>query len=194
MKATHVPLLRRRREGVTDYRARKRAVISQKTLLVVRFSNKNVTSQFVTAKVHGDVVLSSAHSRELKKFGWAGSLKSTPACYLLGLLAGKKAAQKGVKEAVFYAGLAPFIKGSRVSAFLKGVIDSGVTVPVGEEAFPTDERISGKSIASYASKLSTDDKDAYSRTFSGLLKAGFKPEEYTANFEKSKAAISGGKS
>lgn len=47
MKSVHVPLLRRRREGVTDYRARKRAITSQKPLLVIRISNKNVSSQFV---------------------------------------------------------------------------------------------------------------------------------------------------
>ncbi len=194
MKTVYVPLHRRRREGVTDYKARRRAVTSQRTLLVVRLSNKNVSSQFVTPKVKGDVVLSSAHSRELKKLGWNGSLKSTPACYLLGLLAGKKALQKGVKEAVVYNGLAPFIRGSRAAAFLKGVVDSGLEVPVGEEAFPSDERMSGKSIADYASKLSTKDKDAYAKTFSGLLKAGFKPEEYEANFQKMKSAIAGGKS
>ena len=194
MKTVYVPLLRRRREGVTDYRARRRAVTSRKTLLVVRLSNKNVASQFVNPTVKGDLVLSSAHSRELKKFGWAGSSKSTPACYLLGLLAGKKATQKGVKEAILYNGLAPFIRGSRASAFLKGVIDSGVQVPVGDEAFPSDERISGKSIAEFASKLSSEDKDSYSRIFSGYLKSGFKPEDYPSSFEKTKAAISGGKS
>jgi large subunit ribosomal protein L18 len=88
---THVPLLRRRREGVTDYRARKRAITSQKPLLVIRVSNKNVSSQFVKPTVKGDVVLSASHSKELAKLGWRGSAKSTPACYLLGLLAGKKA-------------------------------------------------------------------------------------------------------
>ncbi len=95
-------------------------------MLVVRVSNKNVSSQFVKPKVKGDEVLSSAHSRQLRKLGWAGSLKSTPACYLLGLLAGKKAKDKGVKEAVLYNGLVPFIKGSRIAAFVKGVVDSGV--------------------------------------------------------------------
>ncbi len=191
MRSVHVPLLRRRREGVTDYRARKKAITSQKPLLVVRISNKNVSCQFVKPAVRGDVVLSSSHSKELAKLGWHGSAKSTPACYLLGLHAGKKALAAGVKEAVAYNGVVPFIRGSRVAALLKGVVDSGVAVPVGEEAFPDEGRLSGKSIAEFASRLSSEDKDAYSRGFSGLLKAGFKPEDYPAEFEKVKATISG---
>ena len=188
----YVPLLRRRREGVTDYRARRRAITSEKPLLVVRISNKNVSSQFVKPTVKGDLVLSSAHSRELAKKGWHGSPKSTPACYLLGLLAGKKALAAGVNEAVAYNGVVPFIRGSRAAALLKGVVDAGVNVPVGEEAFPSAERLSGKSIADYASSLSSEDKEAYSKEFSALIRAGFKPESYPAEYEKVKAAIQGG--
>lgn len=191
--STHVPLLKRRREGITDYRARKRAITSSRPLLVVRISNKNVASQFVKPTVKGDVVLSAAHSKELSKLGWKGSPKSTPACYLLGLHAGKKALASGVKEAVVYNGLVPFIKGSRIAAFLKGVVDAGVNVPVGEEAFPSEERLTGKSIAEYAARLSSEDKGAYERSYSALLKVGFKPEEYPAQFEKLKAAITGAK-
>ena len=189
--SSHVPLLRRRREGVTDYRSRKRAITSQKPLLVIRMSNKNVSSQFVKPTVKGDVVLSATHSKELMKLGWHGSAKSTPACYLLGLLAGKKALAAGVTEAVAYNGLVPFIRGSRVAALLKGVVDSGVKVPVGEEAFPDADRLRGKVIADYAAKLAGEDKEAYSKGFSSLLKSGFKPEAYPAEFEKVKAAISG---
>jgi large subunit ribosomal protein L18 len=70
--AEHVQLPRRRREGVTDFRARKKAVSSHSPLLVVRISNKNVSSQFVMPKVKGDEVLSSSHSRQLQKLGWSG--------------------------------------------------------------------------------------------------------------------------
>ena len=192
MKSGHVPLLRRRREGVTDYRARRRAITSQEPLLVVRVSNKNVSSQFVKPTVKGDVVLSSAHSKELAKLGWRGSPKSTPACYLLGLLAGKKAKKAGVKGAVVYNGLVPFIQGSRIAALLKGVVDAGVSVPVGDKALPSDDRVTGKSISGYAAKLASQDAEAYKRSFSGLLRAGFKPEDYPAEFEKVKAAIAGG--
>ena len=176
---------------MTDYKARRKAITSQRPLLVVRVSNKNVSAQFVKATVKGDVVLSASNSKELAKAGWRGSSKSTPACYLLGLIAGKKALSAGVKEAVAYNGIVPFIRGSRIAALLKGVVDSGVAVPVGEEAFPDEERMSGKHIAAYASKLAADDEGTYSRSFGKLAKGGFKPQDYPAEFEKVKAVITG---
>jgi large subunit ribosomal protein L18 len=191
MTHTHVGVFRRRRQGVTDYRSRKKAITSQRPLLVVRVSNKNVSSQFVRPMVKGDVVLSASHSRELVKLGWQGSRKSTPACYLLGMLAGKKALGKGVKEAVLYNGVVPFVKGARVAAFLKGVVDAGVSVPVSEDAFPSEERLTGKTIAQYAAKLAADDNESYRKSFSALLKGSFKPEDYPALFEKTRTAIAG---
>jgi large subunit ribosomal protein L18 len=189
----YVPLLRRRRRGQTDYRARRRAIASQKPLLVVRVSNKNVSSQFVKPTAKGDMVVSSAHSRELIRLGWHGSLKSTPACYLLGMLAGKKAQAKGVSEAVLYMGVLPFIRGARMAAFVKGAIESGVQIPMGEEAFPSADQLSGKTISEYATTLSSEDAKAYSKKFSALLKSGFDPKGYPAQVEKTKAAIMGGK-
>jgi len=188
----HLAIQRRRREGVTDFRSRKKAITSHSPLLVVRVSNKNVSSQFVVPKVKGDEVLSSAHSKQLAKLGWAGSLKSTPACYLLGLLAGKKAQSKGVKEAVLYNGLVPFINGSRIAAFVKGVVDSGVNMSVDKEVFPSDERLTGKAISDFATELAKEDKEKYKARFSALIKGGFKPEDYPAQFEKTKAAIAAG--
>ncbi|HZW84467.1 MAG TPA: hypothetical protein VFE91_01010, partial [Nitrososphaerales archaeon] len=78
-------------------------------------------------------------------------------------------------------------------ALLKGVTDAGVEVPVGEGAYPSEERITGKTIADYASGLATEDKEAYQKFFSGLLKSGFKPEEYPAQFAKTKSVIAGDK-
>ncbi|MDG6953383.1 MAG: 50S ribosomal protein L18 [Nitrososphaerota archaeon] len=193
MKTRHVPLLRRRRAGATDYRTRKRAITSQRPLLVMRVSNKNVTAQFVKPTVKGDLVLSSSHSKELARLGWLGSSKATPSCYLLGLLAGKKALAAGIKEAVVYNGLVPFIAGSRIAAILKGVVDAGVSVPVGEEAFPSEDRLTGKFIADYAAKMASEDKDAYNRSFSALIKSGFKPETYPSAFAKAKVTVMEGK-
>ncbi len=178
--------------GLTDYRGRKRAVSSHRILLVVRYSGKNVSSQFVKPQVKGDVVLSSIHSHSLRKLGWKGSLKSVPACYLLGLLAGKKAVERGVRDAVLYNGLNPFIKSSRVAAFVKGAREGGVQIPVSEEVLPPEERLRGEAIAKYASSLLNQDKAVYERRFSSLLSGGFKPEDYPAQFERAKRAIEGG--
>ncbi len=59
--------LRRRREGKTDYQARKALVVSGKPRLVTRTANRNITVQIIIAKPHGDEVLAAANSRELVK-------------------------------------------------------------------------------------------------------------------------------
>ena len=66
--------------------------------------------------------------------------------YLTGLLAGKKAIKKGLKEGVLDIGLYTPRKGARIFAALKGVVDAGVKVPYGEEILPSEERIYGKHI------------------------------------------------
>merc|ERR1719198_1411395 len=67
---------RRRREGKTDYYARKRLINQEKNKyftpkfrLVVRFTNKDIIAQIVSAKIIGDEVLASAYAHELTKFG-----------------------------------------------------------------------------------------------------------------------------
>jgi large subunit ribosomal protein L18 len=179
--------------GLTSYRVKKKAVLSHGVLLAVRVSGKNVTAAFIKPRVEGDKTLYSVHSHTLRKLGWKGSLKSIPACYLLGLLAGKGVLGKGVKEAYLYCGIVPFVKGSRFSAFAKGVIDSGVRVSLSDEVLPDEERLNGGSIAKFALKLLREDKEEYIRRFASLLKSGFKPEEYTAHFEQIKTVIMGGK-
>ena len=175
--------------GSTDYRARKKIITSSVPLLAVRISSKNVSVQFIRPKTVGDEVLSSAHSRNLKKFGWKGSSKSVPACYLLGLLAGKRAKENGVEKAFLYNGLSQFVNGSRISALVKGIKDAGVDVPMSDEVAPSEDRISGKATADYAKSLLAENKEKYSRLFSGLIKAGFKPEEYAENTKALKQAI-----
>jgi len=178
--------------GLTDYKARRKAVASRKLLLVVRISGKNVSAQFIKPQVSGDRVIASVHSHALRKLKWSGSLKSVPACYLLGLLAGKRAAGKGVHEAILYNGLAPFIGGARIAAFARGVSESGVKIPVAEEALPADSRLKGEPIAKYASALLKESKSSYQRRFSALLRAGFRPEDYPSLLEQTKQVILGG--
>ena len=140
---TRVPF-RRRREGRTNYRTRLALLKSQETRLVVRRTNGNVIVQFVDWTQTGDAVKATAVAQELKKMGWEGSAKNTPAAYLTGLLAGKRAAQAGVESAVLDIGRHTPTKGSRVFAALKGVLDAGIDVPHGgEDIYPSEERLSG---------------------------------------------------
>lgn len=140
---TRVPF-RRRREGKTDYRRRLALVKSGETRLVVRRTSGNVIVQFVDWATDGDEVKATAVAQELKKMGWEGSPKNTPAAYLTGLLAGKRAAAAGVESAVLDIGRNVPTKGSRVFAALKGVLDAGIDVPHGDDSiYPSEERLNG---------------------------------------------------
>ena len=182
------PLLRRIREDKTNYRKRKALLIGKHVFAAVRISNQNVMIQMLKPTKVGDQVLVSAHSKELTKHGWQGSRKNIPACYLTGLLAGKKAVAKGVKDCVLYAGNRRYAP--RIAASVKGVIDAGVNIPVDEETLPPDDRITGKHIADYANALK-DDKEVYKARFSGLVKEGLAPEGYPEHFDAVKASILG---
>ena len=138
---------RRRREGKTDYRRRLKLLKSRKTRIVVRKSLKNTRVQFVEYNSSGDRILASATSNELvKKYNWKYSTSSTPAAYLTGLLAGKRALDGGIKEGILDIGRYPPIKGSKVFAALKGVVDAGVECPYDEDKLPSEDRLLGKHI------------------------------------------------
>ena len=135
---------RRRREGRTDYRHRAALLRGEKVRLVVRSSNRHSRVQFIEYKGGQDFTLASAVSKELEELGWKLSGRSTPGAYLTGLLAGKRAAEKGLVEAVLDIGLKKPTKGAVVFAALKGVLDAGIEVPHSDEMLPKEERISGK--------------------------------------------------
>ena len=189
--------LRRRKEGKTDYKARKALVISGKPRLVVRNTLKNVIAQIIVAKPHGDEVLVSAHSRELKKYEWKAHAGNLPSAYLTGLLCGLKAKTQGVKEVILDIGLHSPSKGARVFAMLKGVLDAGVHVPHSEEKLPDEKRIEGEHIAHYAESLASNPEE-YQSKFSKYLEQKLPPESLPKHFAKVKTEIlaafkSGGK-
>ncbi|SGY38794.1 BQ5605_C003g02073 [Microbotryum silenes-dioicae] len=92
---------RRRREGKTDYYARKRLVAqaknkynSPKYRLVVRITNKDIICQIVSAKLQGDVVLTAAYAHELPRYGIEHGLTNWAAAYATGLLVARRALTK----------------------------------------------------------------------------------------------------
>jgi large subunit ribosomal protein L18 len=180
---------RRRKEGKTDYKARKALVISGKPRLVVRSSVKNVIAQIIVAKPHGDEVLVSAHSRELKKYEWKAHAGNLPSAYLTGLLCGLKAKAQGIREAILDIGLHSPSKGARVFAVLKGVLDAGVDVPHSEEKLPDDKRVEGEHIAKYAESLASNPEE-YQSKFSKYLEQKLPPESLPKHFAKIKKEIS----
>jgi len=88
---------RRRREGKTDYHARKKLVIqaknkynTPKNRLIVRISNTDVTAQIAYARIEGDVVISAAYAHELPRYGIPVGLTNYAACYSTGLLLARR--------------------------------------------------------------------------------------------------------
>jgi len=161
---------KRRREGKTDYYARKRLIIQEKNKyntpkyrLVVRFSNKNITTQIVYARIEGDVVLAAAYSHELPRYGVKVGLTNYAASYATGLLLARRLLKKlnlgkvyaGVKDVngaefnvenvdgqpgaftcYLDVGLARTSTGAKVFGALKGAADGGLHIPHSVKRFP----------------------------------------------------------
>jgi large subunit ribosomal protein L18 len=139
--------LRRRREGITDYRYRLALLKSGEHRIVVRRSLKNIRVQFISYSEQGDKVVISAMGSDLvKQYKWNHSLSSTPAAYLTGLLAGSKAKKAGISSGVLDIGRQVPVKGSKVFATLQGILDAGISCPHGEGMIPDQERLLGKHI------------------------------------------------
>lgn len=167
---------RRRREQKTDYKKRLKLLLSRKPRLVIRTSSRHVNIQLVEYDPKGDRTIASAHSGELKDYGWKGSTSNTSAAYLTGLICGMKAKKKGVEEAVLDIGLS--LGSSKIFASLKGVLASGLTVPHDAEILPDDNRIKGEHVATHAG-LVKDKKKMYSKYF----KRDLDPQELPKHFD-----------
>merc|ERR1712004_819273 len=92
---------RRRREGKTDYYARKRLVVQDKNKyntpkyrMIVRCSNKDITCQIAYARLEGDRVVAAAYSHELPNYGVKVGLTNYAAAYCTGLLLARRVLKK----------------------------------------------------------------------------------------------------
>merc|ERR1739846_296717 len=88
---------RRRREGKTDYYARKRLVVQDKNKyntpkyrMIVRSSNKDITCQIAYARLEGDRIVAAAYSHELPRYGVKVGLTNYAAAYCTGLLLARR--------------------------------------------------------------------------------------------------------
>jgi len=182
---------RRKKEGKTNYRKRLKMLLSNKPRLVVRKSLNNISAQIIEHNPKGDRIIISAHSTELKKFGWKTSGGNIPSAYLVGFLIGKKAKEKGIEEAILDVGLNSSVKGSRIYALLKGSLDSRLKIPYSSDILPDEKRIKGKHIIDYASLLKKDD-EIYKKRFGNYLKNNINPLEFDKYFDDVKKKIIGG--
>ncbi|PGH06488.1 60S ribosomal protein L5 [Blastomyces parvus] len=164
---------KRRRQGKTDYYARKRLITQAKNKynapkyrMVVRFTNRDIITQIVTAEITGDKVFASAYAHELKRYGIEHGLTNWAAAYATGLLLARRTLKKlgldedfvGVEEpegeynlteaaetdegtrrpfkVVLDVGLHRTSTGARVFAAMKGASDGGILIPHSESRFP----------------------------------------------------------
>jgi len=92
---------RRRREGKTDFQARRKMIRQDKNKynnkkyrLIVRFTNSKVICQVAYATIGGDKIISQATSTELTKYGVPVGHKNYAAAYCTGLLIARRTLKK----------------------------------------------------------------------------------------------------
>ncbi|KAG8654395.1 60S ribosomal protein L5 [Manihot esculenta] len=159
---------KRRRAGKTDYRARIRLINQDKNKyntpkyrFVVRFSNKDIVAQIISASIAGDMVLASAYSHELPRYGLEVGLTNYAAAYCTGLLLARRtlkmlemdeeyegnveatgedfsvepAESRRPFRALLDVGLVRTTTGNRVFGALKGALDGGLDIPHSDKRF-----------------------------------------------------------
>ncbi len=182
---------RRLRERRTDYRLRKELLKSGKPLFIVRRSSKYITISISSPAVGGDKTIFSISSKILaKKYKWI-ELKNIPAAYLTGLLAGKKALEMDIQEAIINLGVAWSKKASIPFAAAMGARDAGLNISIGENALVDEPRIRGDHIANYAKLLKEEDNELFKKRFSKYLEVGVDPTILPDLFDKVKKNILG---
>ncbi|KAL8139052.1 hypothetical protein V2J09_005053 [Rumex salicifolius] len=159
---------KRRRAGKTDYRARIRLINQDKNKyntpkyrFVVRFTNKDVIAQVISATIAGDMILAAAYAHELPRYGLEVGLTNYAAAYCTGLLLARRvlkmlemdeeyegnveatgedfSVEPGVSRRPFRAlldvGLLRTTTGNRVFGALKGALDGGLDIPHSDKRF-----------------------------------------------------------
>ena len=139
---------------------------SPKYRLVVRFTNRDIIIQIVTAELGGDKIFCAAYAHELKAHGIKHGLTNWAAAYATGLLVARRALKKlsldehfeGVEEpdgefklteaadvdgeerrpfkCYLDVGLARTSTGARIFGAMKGASDGGIFIPHSENRFP----------------------------------------------------------
>ncbi|MGC8479243.1 MAG: 50S ribosomal protein L18 [Candidatus Micrarchaeia archaeon] len=173
---------KRKRNKLTNYKKRLALVKSNLNRIVIRSTNKRVLAQIVKYSEKGDIVLVSAYSNELSKFGWP-SRSNKPTAYLTGLLLAQKASEKKLEgeEYILDIGLSVPVKNSTPFVFMQGCIDGGLKLRSGSKI----EEKNYKFQDSYINKLK-ENKALYEKQFSGYIKQKISPEELNKLFNSVK--------
>ncbi|XP_027449070.1 60S ribosomal protein L5-like isoform X2 [Zalophus californianus] len=181
---------RRRREGKTDYYARKCLVIQDKNKyntpkyrMIVRVTNRDIICQL------------------LNRFGmdkiYEGQVEVTGDEYNVESIDG----QPGAFTCYLDAGLARTTTGNKVFGALKGAVDGGLSIPHSTKRFPGYDseskefnaevhrkHIMVQNVADYMRYLMEEDEDAYKKQFSQYIKNNVTPD-MEEMYKKAHAAI-----
>merc|ERR1712109_150405 len=203
---------RRRREGKTDYFARKRLVVQDKNKyntpkyrMIVRSSNTDVTCQIAYARLEGDIVICTGlllARRILQKFKldsvYEGNTNVDGSMYAVE----DNDDGPGAFRACLDVGLARTSTGAKVFAAMKGAVDGGLDIPHSEKRFPGYDaeskelnadvhraHIFGGHVADYMRHLIEEDEDAYKKQFSRYIKNGVTADGMEDMYKKCHAAI-----
>ncbi|PKA60202.1 60S ribosomal protein L5-1 [Apostasia shenzhenica] len=155
-------------KGKTDYRARIRLINQDKNKyntpkyrFVVRFTNKDIVAQIISASIAGDMVLAAAYAHELSRYGLEVGLTNYAAAYCTGLLLARRvlkllemdeeyqgnieatgedysvepAESRRPFRALLDVGLVRTTTGNRVFGALKGALDGGLDIPHSDKRF-----------------------------------------------------------
>lgn len=139
---------RRRKERKTDYKKRIKILKGNLPRIVFRKTNRYLLIQYIKSKEAQDTVIFGFDSRKLLEYGWPkssrGGLKSLPAAYLIGYLAGTEIMKRKLEIPIVDFGMARVISKSKIHSFIKGLVDSGIKIKHKKEAFPDDSKIKGE--------------------------------------------------
>ncbi len=138
---------KRRREGRTDYFARKRLITQDKDKyntpkyrLVARITSTRVIAQVVYATLEGDKVFCAADSTEFKKWGLTTGLSNYASAYATGLLLARRLLEKvGLDK--MYAGNTKYGSDYDASAEEKERRPFKVVLDVGLRATKTGSKV-----------------------------------------------------
>ncbi|XP_059659953.1 large ribosomal subunit protein uL18y isoform X1 [Cornus florida] len=204
---------KRRREGKTDYRARIRLINQDKNKyntpkyrFVVRFTNKDIIAQIVSASIAGDMILAAAYAHELPHYGLEVGLTNYAAAYCTGLLLARRvlkmlemddeyqgnveatgedfsvepAESRRPFRALLDVGLIRTTTGNRVFGALKGALDGGLDIP------HSDKRFAGFSKDSKQLDAEVHRKYVYGGHVTAYMKILMEdePEKYQSHFSE----------
>ncbi|GAU29968.1 hypothetical protein TSUD_360830 [Trifolium subterraneum] len=171
---------KRRREGKTDYRARIRLINQDKNKyntpkyrFVVRFTNKDIIAQIVSASIAGDIVLAAAYAHELPHFGLEVGLTNYAAAYCTGLLLARRVL-KTLEMDEEYEGN------------VEGALDGGLDIPHSDKRFAGFDK-EKKELD--AETLIEDEPEKYQTHFSEYIKKGIEADGLEELYKKVHANI-----